>query len=193
VACVPSRIGRGCKNALAVNCVDRRRFGFTAAVLHARHFHRTGFHCAVLALHGLRLRQYRRSFSIKPLAAGSQRALCVFAGRQRYGIGSGGGFLALVSPGGVWLSAACPGPRNPATARSGLAVAVGLALHAGKAGDLKAEIRANDLLLADAAMAGLLPRLRLRSGRIPAGAQVGLGVNADNGYPRERIQAWPKR
>ncbi|MCT0202626.1 MULTISPECIES: biotin--[acetyl-CoA-carboxylase] ligase [Synechococcaceae] len=120
------------------------------------------------------------------LAAGASAPLAVFSRRQRYGHGQRGR-VWLSPPGGVWLSAALPWPQNPATAADpGLAVAVGLALQLESLG-LKAEIKwPNDLLLDGRKLAGLLPRLRLRSGRI-RWAQVGLGVNGRNRVPEGAI------
>ncbi|NQV11092.1 MAG: biotin--[acetyl-CoA-carboxylase] ligase [Cyanobacteria bacterium] len=116
------------------------------------------------------------------LAAGARAPLAVFSQRQRYGHGQRGK-VWLSPPGGVWLSAALPWTQDPATAADpGLAVAVGLALQLDTLG-LKAEIKwPNDLLLDGRKLAGLLPRLRLRSGRI-RWAQVGLGVNGRNRVP----------
>jgi len=113
--------------------------------------------------------------------------LAVLARRQRFGRGQRG--RRWSSPaGGVWLSAALPWPSDPAGAAApGLAVAVGLALQLESLG-LTIRLKwPNDLLLQNtdgrtAKLAGLLPRLRLRSGRI-RWARVGLGLNGCNPVP----------
>jgi len=86
-------------------------------------------------------------------------------------------------PGGVWLSAALPWPRQAsASASLSLAVAVGLALEL-EALDLAVQIKwPNDLFVQGRKIAGLLPRLRLRSGQV-AGARVGIGLNGCNRVP----------
>lgn len=112
--------------------------------------------------------------------------LAVIARRQRFGHGQQG--RQWQSPaGGVWLSAALPWPAAPERAAApGLAVAVGLALELEALG-LEVRLKwPNDLLLAAAGrpakVAGLLPRLRLRSGRI-RWARIGLGLNGCNPVP----------
>ena len=113
--------------------------------------------------------------------------LAVIARRQRFGRGQQG--RAWSSPaGGVWLSAALPWPADPARAAApGLAVAVGLALELEALG-LEVRLKwPNDLLLAGpdgrpAKLAGLLPGLRLRGGKI-RWARVGLGLNGCNPVP----------
>lgn len=113
--------------------------------------------------------------------------LAVLARRQRFGRGQQG--RAWSSPaGGVWLSAALPWHADPAGAAApGLAVAVGLALELEALG-LEVRLKwPNDLLMAGpdgrmAKLAGLLPALRLRGGRI-RWARVGLGLNGLNPVP----------
>jgi BirA family biotin operon repressor/biotin-[acetyl-CoA-carboxylase] ligase len=113
-------------------------------------------------------------------AALSPRA--VLARRQRFGRGQRG--RVWQSPaGGAWLSAALPWPEEPGGgAAPGLAVAVGLALELEALG-LPVTIKwPNDLLLGQRKLAGLLPRLRLRAGRI-RWAQVGVGLNGRHRLP----------
>ncbi|MFM7086295.1 MAG: biotin--[acetyl-CoA-carboxylase] ligase [Cyanobium sp.] len=127
----------------------------------------------------------------------------MIARRQRFGRGQQG--RTWSSPaGGVWLSAALPWPADPAAAAApGLAVAVGLALELEACG---VEVRLkwpNDLLIAapgghPAKLAGVLPRLRLRGGRI-RWARVGIGLNGSNRVPRgaanllAALGAWQSR
>lgn len=112
--------------------------------------------------------------------------MAVIARRQRFGHGQQGR-VWVSPPGGVWLSAALPWPEDPATAAApGLAVAVGLALQLEALG---ASVRLrwpNDLLLEGGKLAGLLPRLRLRGGRV-RWARVGVGLNGRNPVPAGAI------
>ena len=113
-------------------------------------------------------------------AAGLPRA--VLARRQRFGRGQRG--RTWLSPaGGAWISAALPWPQDPALAASpGLAAAVGLALELEELG-LAVQLKwPNDLLLNGRKIAGLLPRLRLRGGRV-RWAQVGVGLNGRHRLP----------
>ncbi|MFO7630369.1 MAG: biotin--[acetyl-CoA-carboxylase] ligase [Prochlorococcaceae cyanobacterium] len=112
--------------------------------------------------------------------------LAVIARRQRFGRGQQGRFWSS-PPGGVWLSAALPWPEQPAGAASlALAAAVGLALELEALG-LAVQLKwPNDLLLRGRKLAGLLPRLRLRGGRI-RWAQVGVGLNGRNRVPAGAI------
>jgi BirA family biotin operon repressor/biotin-[acetyl-CoA-carboxylase] ligase len=92
--------------------------------------------------------------------------LAVVTRRQRFGRGQRG--RVWLSPaGGAWISAALPWPADPAAAAApGLAVAVGLALELEGLG-LSVRLKwPNDLLLEGRKLAGLLPRLRLRGGRV---------------------------
>jgi BirA family biotin operon repressor/biotin-[acetyl-CoA-carboxylase] ligase len=122
-----------------------------------------------------------------PDAARLERPLAVLARRQRFGHGQLG--RPWFSPaGGVWLSAALPWPVEATAAASlALAVAVGLALEL-EALALPVRIKwPNDLLLEFpggrmAKVAGLLPGLRLRGGRV-RWARVGVGLNGRNPVP----------
>lgn len=114
----------------------------------------------------------------------------MIAGRQRFGHGQQG--RTWVSPaGGVWLSAALPWPEQAAAAAApGLAAALGLALQL-EARGLAVRLKwPNDLLLLTPAgprkLAGLLPRLRWRGGRVRH-AQVGVGINGWNRVPAGAI------
>ena len=115
----------------------------------------------------------------------------VVARRQRYGRGQRG--RAWQSPaGGLWLSAAFPWPGDPAAAAApSLAMALGLAQELdhlyGPAAGLPVAIKwPNDLHGYGRKLAGLLPRLRLRSGRV-RWAQLGLGLNGINRVPEGAI------
>lgn len=76
-----------------------------------------------------------------------------------------------------------PWPEEPGLAADlGLAVAVGLALQLEDLG-LNVQIKwPNDLLVDGRKLAGLLPRLRIRGGRI-RWARLGLGLNGSNRVP----------
>jgi BirA family biotin operon repressor/biotin-[acetyl-CoA-carboxylase] ligase len=120
------------------------------------------------------------------LSAGATAPVAVLARRQTHGHGQQG--RPWCSPaGGVWLSAALPWPERPeGTAALALAVAVGLALELEPLG-LRPSIKwPNDLLLNGRKLAGVLPRLRWRGGRI-IGSRVGLGLNGCNRVPPEGI------
>ena len=120
------------------------------------------------------------------LAAGLAAPVAVIARRQTRGHGQQG--RVWQSPaGGVWLSAALPwsGPpagAAPAPAAPALAVALGLALELERLG-LEPQIKwPNDLLLHGRKLAGILPRLRWRGGRLQ-GCRVGVGINGWNRVP----------
>lgn len=111
----------------------------------------------------------------------------VVARRQRYGRGQQG--RTWQSPaGGLWLSAAFPWPGDPAAAAApSLAMALGLAQELenllGPAAGLPVAIKwPNDVYGHGRKLAGLLPRLRLRGGRV-RWAQLGLGLNGINPVP----------
>lgn len=115
----------------------------------------------------------------------------VVARRQRYGRGQRG--RAWQSPaGGLWLSAAFPWPGDPAAAAApSLLMALGLAQELenlfGPAAGLPVAIKwPNDLYGHGRKLAGLLPRLRLRAGRV-RWAQLGLGINGINRVPAGAI------
>ena len=111
----------------------------------------------------------------------------VVARRQRFGRGQQG--RVWQSPaGGLWLSAAFPWPADPASsAAPPLAMALGLVLEleqlGGPARPLPVAIKwPNDLYVEGRKLAGLLPRLRFRGGRV-RWAQLGLGLNGINRVP----------
>ena len=126
------------------------------------------------------------------LAAGARAPLAVIARRQTCGRGQQGR-LWQSPAGGVWLSAALPW-HDPATAAAepcaerpgmaapALAVTLGLALQLEGLG-LRPQIKwPNDLLLDGRKLAGVLPRLRWRGGRL-LGCRVGVGINGLNRVP----------
>ncbi|MFM7455533.1 MAG: biotin--[acetyl-CoA-carboxylase] ligase [Vulcanococcus sp.] len=117
---------------------------------------------------------------LEPWLLAAPPPLAVLADRQRFGQGQRGRLWQ--SPrGGVWLSAALPWPEHTAAALS-LAAALGLALQLEALG-LQPRIKwPNDLLLGGHKLAGLLPRLRWRGGRVRH-AQVGVGLNGCNPVP----------
>jgi BirA family transcriptional regulator, biotin operon repressor / biotin---[acetyl-CoA-carboxylase] ligase len=133
-------------------------------------------------LHGLPVCSSSEIELERLLDAGVRPPVAVLAGRQRFGQGQQGRPW-LSPPGGVWLSAAMPWPEQPGqTAALGLAVAVGLAMQLEDFG-LAAQIKwPNDLLVDGRKLAGFLPRLRIRGGRI-RWARVGLGLNGCNRVP----------
>lgn len=111
----------------------------------------------------------------------------VVAQRQRCGRGQQG--RVWQSPaGGLWLSAAFPWSADPERgAAPALALALGLALELEQLGGPGRELGVaikwpNDILVGDRKLAGLLPRLRLRGGRV-RWAQLGLGLNGINRVP----------
>lgn len=111
----------------------------------------------------------------------------VVARRQRFGHGQQG--RRWTSPaGGLWLSAAFPWPVNPAVgAALPLALALGLATELERIGLPEQRMPLaikwpNDLVVQGRKLAGLLPRLRLRGGRI-RWAQVGVGLNGRHRLP----------
>ena len=132
--------------------------------------------------------------------------LAVVARRQRFGQGQRG--RVWQSPeGGLWISAAFPWPTvqlggqlpakptaqlgaeleaPPALAPLGLAAAVGVARQLQGLGISVALKWPNDLLVGGHKLAGLLPRLRWRGGRV-RWAQVGLGLNGINRPPAGAI------
>ena len=124
-------------------------------------------------------RWLRRRDPTQPLAAG----LVVMANQQRFGHGQRGRVWQS-PPGGLWISAAFPWPSAlEASAALGLAAAVGLAEQLEALGVAVSLKWPNDLLVGGRKLAGLLPRLRLRGGRV-RWAQVGLGLNGTNRPPQ---------
>jgi BirA family biotin operon repressor/biotin-[acetyl-CoA-carboxylase] ligase len=117
--------------------------------------------------------------------------LAVLARHQTFGHGQQGRRWSS-PPGGVWLSAALPWPQDPAViAAPSLAVVVGVAreIEALLPPARRQALRIkwpNDLLLDGRKLAGVLPRLRLRAGRI-RWTQVGVGLNGRNPVPRGAI------
>ena len=116
------------------------------------------------------------------LADGAAPPLALLAQRQRRGHGQQGRVWHS-PPGGVWLSAALPWPAQPqGSAAPALAAALGLALQLEALG-LKPQIKwPNDLWIEGRKLAGILPRLRWRGGRVRH-AQVGVGINGVNRVP----------
>jgi BirA family biotin operon repressor/biotin-[acetyl-CoA-carboxylase] ligase len=116
------------------------------------------------------------------LAAGARPPLAVCARQQRYGHGQRGRVWQS-PPGGVWLSAALPWPEQPERAGAlALAAAVGLALQLEALGLHPVIKWPNDLLINGRKLAGILPRLRWRGGRVRH-AQLGVGLNGVNRVP----------
>jgi len=123
------------------------------------------------------------------LAAGARAPLALIARRQTRGHGQQGRFWQSPA-GGVWLSAALPWPQPSANgapqAAPTLAVTLGLALQLEALG-LQPQIKwPNDLLLNGRKLAGVLPRLRWRGGRL-LGCRVGIGLNGCNPVPAGAI------
>lgn len=129
-----------------------------------------------------RLSQWLEAAGDREPALDPMRPRALLATHQRFGHGQRGRSWSA-PPGGVWLSASLPWPTEAAsTASLSLAVAVGLALEL-EALNLGVRIKwPNDLLVQGRKIAGLLPRLRLRAGRV-AGARIGLGLNGSNRVP----------
>jgi BirA family biotin operon repressor/biotin-[acetyl-CoA-carboxylase] ligase len=112
--------------------------------------------------------------------------LAVLARQQRRGHGQQGRFWQS-PPGGVWLSAALPWPAKPeGSASLALAAAVGVALQLEQLGLRPALKWPNDLLINGRKLAGILPRLRWRGGRVRY-AQLGVGLNGVNRVPHGAI------
>ena len=120
------------------------------------------------------------------LVAGAQPPVALLAQQQRHGHGQQGRVWQS-PPGGVWLSAALPWPAEPAQSASlALAAAVGIALQLEALG-LRPQIKwPNDLLIDGRKLAGILPRLRWRGGRVRH-AQLGVGLNGVNRVPAGAI------
>lgn len=132
-------------------------------------------------------RELERWLHCEPPAEGSPLRRMVVARRQRFGRGQQG--RVWESPaGGLWLSAAFAWPADPAAgAAPALALALGLAQELERLGTpgrpLPVAIKwPNDLYLQGRKLAGLLPRLRIRGGRV-RWAQLGLGLNGINRVP----------
>ncbi|MFM2081202.1 MAG: hypothetical protein RLZZ219_1884 [Cyanobacteriota bacterium] len=125
------------------------------------------------------------------LDQGGRPPLAVIAAHQTQGHGQQG--RRWLSPvGGLWLSAALPwpapanAPDQDGPAAPALAVALGLALQLEGLG-LRPRIKwPNDLLLDGRKLAGILPRLRWRGGRL-LGCRVGVGINGVNRVPTGAI------
>jgi BirA family biotin operon repressor/biotin-[acetyl-CoA-carboxylase] ligase len=122
------------------------------------------------------------ALTIPATAAALKGPLGVLARRQRFGRGQQGRSWSS-PPGGVWLSAALPWPEHAAGAASpALAVGVGLILQLETLGVAARLKWPNDLMLDGRKLAGLLPRLRLRHGRV-RWARIGVGLNGCNRVP----------
>ncbi len=115
-----------------------------------------------------------------PWQGGVPRA--VVARRQTHGQGQWG--RRWQSPaGGVWLSAALPwSADHGAPGLLGLAVALALAERLERQGLPVAIKWPNDLLIGEDKLAGVLPRMVHRGGRLRL-ARVGVGVNVCNPVP----------
>jgi len=119
------------------------------------------------------------------LATGCRVPVAVIARRQSRGHGQQGRVWHS-PPGGLWLSAALPwgggDGGHPGLAAPALALSLGLCLQLEGLG-LRPQIKwPNDLLLNGRKLAGILPRLRWRAGRLQ-GCRVGVGLNGVNRVP----------
>ncbi len=122
----------------------------------------------------------------KPYSVSSQFPRAVFASQQRFGKGQNDrGWTA--SPGGVWISAAFPWPSEQQSAGIlGLAVALTLSERIERYG-LPVKIKwPNDLVVGEKKLAGLLPGLIHRGGKVRF-ARLGLGLNVSNKVPLEGV------
>ncbi len=121
----------------------------------------------------------------QPLLQNQPRAL--FASRQRFGKGQYGRIWE--SPkGGVWVSAAIP--QDSSFTKSielyGLAIALALAQRIEMTG-INVKIKwPNDLLVNGQKLAGFLPKLFYRGGRLRL-IRVGVGLNVSNKVPKTGI------
>ena len=121
----------------------------------------------------------------QPVLKNQPRALC--SSRQRFGKGQYGRIWE--SPkGGVWISAAIN--QDSSLSKSielyGLAIAVALAQRIERAG-INVKIKwPNDLLVNGQKLAGFLPRLFFRGGRLQL-IRVGVGLNVSNKVPKTGI------
>jgi len=111
----------------------------------------------------------------------------IFASCQRFGQGQFGR-IWHAPKGGVWVSAAIKreGPYENNSQLYGLAVALALLERIERIG-VKVSIKwPNDLLVDGQKLAGILPRLLFRGGKLRL-FRVGIGLNVFNNVPKEGI------
>ena len=121
----------------------------------------------------------------KPVKKNQQKA--IFASCQRFGQGQSGR-IWQAPKGGVWVSAAIKreGPYENNSQLYGLAVALALVERIERIGvDVKIKWP-NDLLVNGQKLAGILPRLFFRGGKLRL-LRVGVGLNVFNNVPKEGI------
>ena len=113
--------------------------------------------------------------------------IAIFSSRQRFGRGQAGRIWHS-SKGGVWVSAAIKreGTGENNSQLYGLAVALSLVERLEIRG-VSAKIKwPNDLLVDGQKLAGILPRLYFRGGKLRL-LRVGVGLNVFNNVPKEGI------
>ena len=117
----------------------------------------------------------------------NNQPIAVFAYRQRFGRGQTGRIWHS-QKGGVWVSAAIKrdGPGEDNSQLYGLAVALALVERIERIG-VNVNIKwPNDLLVDGQKLAGILPRLFFRGGKLRL-LRVGVGLNVFNNVPQEGI------
>ncbi len=121
----------------------------------------------------------------KPLQ--KNQPIAIFSSCQRFGQGQAG--RTWYAPkGGVWVSAAIKreGPSANNSQLYGLAVALALVERIERIG-VNVKIKwPNDLLVDGQKLAGILPRLSFRGGKLRL-LRVGVGLNVFNNVPKEGI------
>ena len=113
--------------------------------------------------------------------------IAIFSSCQRYGQGQAGR-IWHAPKGGVWVSAAIKreGPYENNSQLCGLAVALALVERIERIG-VNVKIKwPNDLLVDGQKLAGILPRLFFRGGKLRL-LRVGVGLNVFNNVPKEGI------
>ena len=123
--------------------------------------------------------------SEKPVRKNQPKAM--FASCQRFGHGQAGR-IWNAPKGGVWVSAAIKreGPNIDNSQLYGLAVALALVERIERIG-VNVNIKwPNDLLVDGQKLAGILPRLFFRGGKLRL-LRVGVGLNVFNNVPKEGI------
>ena len=121
----------------------------------------------------------------KPVKTNQPKAM--FASCQRFGQGQAGR-IWQAPKGGVWVSAAIKreGPYENNSQLYGLAVALALVERIERIG-VNVKIKwPNDLLVDGQKLAGILPRLFFRGGKLRL-LRVGVGLNVFNNVPKEGI------
>ena len=121
----------------------------------------------------------------KPVRKNQPKAM--FASCQRFGQGQAGR-IWQAPKGGVWVSAAIKreGPYENNSQLYGLAVALALVERIERIG-VNVKIKwPNDLLVDGQKLAGILPRLFFRGGKLRL-LRVGVGLNVFNNVPKEGI------